>query len=107
VLVSTAGAVGIVSVADGSVHEIPVDAGRHVSSVSWSASGDFLFVAGVELADSSAFLARLDLDGTLTVLHTGTEHKYFSPQASPDGRRVAFAVQDSDSDVWLMDFQTT
>ena len=47
--------------------------------------------------------ARINLDGSTTVLWESDTNWPFTPVASPDGRHLAFGVTTSDSDMWTVD----
>jgi len=82
--------------------KLPMTGWSRLSSLAWSADGRSLFVTTSRPEGSD--LLRVSLDGKVTPLRAGEAGRWFiNPRPSPDGRRLAYAVRTTDSNVWLIE----
>jgi Tol biopolymer transport system component len=73
-----------------------------------SANGSIVYVAGPASTSSSQDLALIDRTGTPHPLNLPSDRPYGHPRTSPDGKRVAFAVDDGrEAAVWVYDLAGT
>ena len=94
--------VRILDLRNGAERNLQLTTGWNLSDVTWSADGMSLIVAAQ--SKQGYFLARLDLDGKSRVLlDRGRSNFLSSVIASPDGRRLAFAQQTFDFNIWLLE----
>jgi Tol biopolymer transport system component/predicted Ser/Thr protein kinase len=68
---------------------------------SFSATGSLVYASG-GLQSNQRRLVWVDRKGVEQVLPAPT-HSYRSPRLSPDGRRVAATIEESESNIWLYD----
>ena len=96
--------INLVSLTTGVLSTIRVPGGRDIENVSWAADGEALFIdAG--FAGSAAYkaLLRVSLDGQTTLLRERPNEWHTLPQASPDGRYLAFAIMPFHGNAWLLE----
>jgi serine/threonine protein kinase len=72
--------------------------------VSWKAQSDGFFVnSGFAMASGYPLLLSVDMDGRARVLRRNTSEWYVYPEASPDGRHLAFASMSFHGNAWLIE----
>jgi Tol biopolymer transport system component/predicted Ser/Thr protein kinase len=92
----------ILDLRNGTEREFAFPKGWTYWSSDWPANGDYLFVGASSFA--GYFLARLDFDGKSRVLLDRGRSQWLGQlRASPDGRRLAFAQQTFDVNVWMLE----
>lgn len=85
--------INLVSLVTGELSTISVSGWRNFEFVSWAANGEALFInAGFSVSGRYAALLRVGLDGQTTLLRERPNEWHVYPQASPDGRYLAFAL---------------
>ncbi|MCC6389398.1 MAG: PD40 domain-containing protein [Bryobacterales bacterium] len=72
----------------------------NVQCVAWAADGHAVYATA--WASKEPPLARISLDGEVTVLYKGLLHTE-SPVPSPDGRHIAFGENTMESNVWVVE----
>jgi serine/threonine protein kinase len=72
--------------------------------ISFSDNGTLAYIPGPETGVAKFDLGLADRNGVVQPLKL-PPRRYQTPRVSPDGKRVAFAIDDDpDSDIWLYDF---
>jgi Tol biopolymer transport system component len=80
----------------------PMSGWSRFSSLAWSVDGNALFVT-TSRAEGSDLLRVSLLDGKVAPLRLGEAGRWFlNPRPSPDGKRLAYAIRTTDSNVWLI-----
>lgn len=94
--------VRILTLADGSVHDIPVPGWVELDSISWSKDGTAVYLA-VNQPKNSAIL-RLDMNGAVNVVwRSESANSVEFPMQSPDGQNLAFTVESTgESNAWAL-----
>jgi dipeptidyl aminopeptidase/acylaminoacyl peptidase len=82
------------------VSEATLQGAGGLERLTWTAGGDGLFVIG---RDPGAILLHAGLDGETVVLWETTRTRFLEMAASPDGSRLAVAVESLDSDIWMVE----
>jgi eukaryotic-like serine/threonine-protein kinase len=82
-------------------HTLQLAKGSEVSDLAWTADGNALF--GLVSQSHKYAIARIDLDGKMSILLDRGIHDLGSPAASPDGRHLAFSQRTLENNVWLLD----
>ena len=96
--------INLVSLTTGALSTISVSGWRNFEFVSWAADGKALFInAGFSVSGRYAALLRVGLDGQATVLRERPNEWHVLPQASPDGRYLAFAVMPFHGNAFLLE----
>jgi eukaryotic-like serine/threonine-protein kinase len=91
----------VLSIRDGSEHNISLPHGWSIWDVGWSADGKAVFAA---VQTTGYFIARVELDGkTRVLLDRGRVHWLGYPDVSPDGRYLAFSERTFESNAWLLE----
>ena len=84
----------------GATTSVPLAMPVSVWAISWTNDGKALLVAAQV---NGYFLARVGLDGKVTVLlDGGRNHWLTGPSASPDGKHLAFTQQTFDDNAWMV-----
>lgn len=95
--------VRFVTLADGTIHQVPVPGWSQFEYVAWAADGSGVYLAA-NMPKNSALL-RLELNGKLGVLWRKNEPDYVElPVPSPDGKHIAFTVGSAaESNAWIVE----
>jgi hypothetical protein len=94
--------VRFVTLADGTIHQVPVPGWSQFDYVAWAADGSGLYLSA-NLPKKSALL-RLDLKGKPDVLWQSDSKCADLPVPSPDGKHIAFTVGSvGESNAWLVE----
>jgi serine/threonine protein kinase len=91
----------ILSLNDRTAREVPLSGWTALNSVSWDADGRYLFATTSRRGGSD--LLRVSLDGKVILLREEKGRWFANPVPSPDRRLLAFGVQTTDSNVWLIE----
>jgi Tol biopolymer transport system component len=91
----------IMTLKDGKARQVQLLGQSNLSSLAWAARGRGLFATTQRREGSD--LLYVGLDGKVTILRQDTGRVFMSPRPSADGRSLAFAVQTTDSNVWLLE----
>jgi Tol biopolymer transport system component len=93
----------ILRLRDASMRDLTVNSGAHrLQTISWAASGRGFFSVGAT-ADEYALL-HIGLDGEVQFLWRRPNSQWLAfPVPSPDGRYLAFGVQEYQSNAWLLE----
>jgi eukaryotic-like serine/threonine-protein kinase len=95
------GTVTILSLADRTKQEIKVKGWNDLESVSWTASGKWLFATTHR--QGRPILLGIDLEGNSRVLWTDRGDTKLDAVPSPDGRHVALFGDSVNENIWLME----
>jgi Tol biopolymer transport system component len=96
-----AGRIRILSLADGSTHDVTVDGWSGFQSMDWSANGKGLYVSSQRAMHST--LLYIDLEGHAHVLRQQMGHFQAWGIPSPNGRYLAFLEWTAVSNVWMIE----
>jgi serine/threonine-protein kinase len=79
-------------------------AGTNELELAFSDNGTLIYMPGPQTGVAQFDLGLADRNGVVQPLKL-PPRRYQSPRVSPDGRRVAFSIEDGpESDIWLYDF---
>jgi serine/threonine protein kinase/Tol biopolymer transport system component len=100
------GRIEVLTLADHSWHEVPVEPGwGNLQSMAWATGGKAFFVTSL-LPDSELRfnLLYVTLDGKVKPLLRNTRRQWMiNPLPSPNGKYLAFDAQTVDSNVWMLE----
>jgi eukaryotic-like serine/threonine-protein kinase len=92
----------IIDLRNGTERNVPFPKKWNLWDHTWSANGNVLFLSAQSPA--GYFIASLELNGKSHILlDRGRSQWVGEVHASPDGRRLAFAQQTFDTNVWLLE----
>jgi Tol biopolymer transport system component len=94
----------ILTLKDGSSHEVTLDGQENLNSLAWSHDGKDLFVTTWRREGSDLLRVRLH-NSDVSYLREETGRWFANPRPSPDGRRFALGVRTTDSNVVLIETQ--
>ncbi|HXI03968.1 MAG TPA: hypothetical protein VNI57_12405, partial [Candidatus Saccharimonadales bacterium] len=99
-LLSPSGRLRVIGLDGSLLKETTLTGAGGFERVAWSAGGDGLFVIG---RDPGAILLYTDLKRPPVTLWETTRTRFLEAAASPDGTRLAVAVERLDSDIWMVE----
>jgi Tol biopolymer transport system component/predicted Ser/Thr protein kinase len=92
----------VIDLRGGVERDVPFPKNWNLWDHTWSADGKALFLSAQ--LPAGYFLARLELDGTTRVLlDRGRAQWVGEVHASPDGKRLTFALQTFDLNIWMLE----
>ena len=90
----------ILDLRTGQANPVPLTTSANIWAIHWTQDGKALLVAA---QSNGYFLARVTLDGKMTVLlDRGRNHWLTAPIPSPDGKHIAFTQQSFDFNAWMI-----
>ena len=84
------------------VEAVLQSANSGAAQYSFSATGSLVYVSGDLQSAAQSRLVWVSRNGTEQPL-AAPAHSYWGPRLSPDGRRVATAIQEPETQIWLYD----
>ena len=91
----------LVSLVDGSVHELSIPDHNSFMDVAWATNGEGLFVTPRDSTDY--VILFMTLEGQVNVVWRNKSQWISRLRPSPDGRHLAFAAMTFESNVWLLE----
>ena len=96
----------ILDISTGTENDYTIDGWTALERLSWTGDGDGVFVVGLPENGprlNNFGLLHVDDTGEVTVVRHQVNQWYDAPEASPDGRYLAYAFSELESNVWMIE----